>query len=243
MSTKIEWVLNLDGTKGRTWNPITGCSKISRGCVNCYAERMSKRLAGRYGYPKSNPFRVTLRPNRLLQPLSWKKPSMIFLCSMSDLFHPDVPDEFIFQIIDIIKKCPHHTFQILTKRPNRMIEFNNILKKWPDNAWVGVTVEASLYKHRIEQLRKMLAPVKYLSCEPLLDNLGHLDLNGINWVIVGGESGSGARPMESEWATNIRDQCLSFGVPYFFKQWGGMFKKKTGRELEGKVWNQMPFVQ
>ena len=242
MSTKIEWVTNLDGSKGKTWNPITGCSKISRGCKYCYAERMAKRLAGRHGYPKDEPFKVTFHPKRLFQPLEWKKPLMIFLCSMSDFFHNDVPDDYIFQVLDTIKKSPHHTFQILTKRSNRMLEISKKIKQWPSNVWLGITVEAKEYKQRINHLKSTNAPVRFLSCEPLLDDLGHLNLEKIDWVIVGGESGPGSRVMRRDWVISIRDRCVEKGVPYFFKQWGGINKKKAGRKLEGKEWNQMPKI-
>lgn len=240
MTTKIEWVLNLDGTKGKTWNPITGCTKVSTGCNYCYAERMAKRLAGRHGYPKDEPFKLTLHPKRLSQPLAWKKPLMIFLCSMSDFFHEDVPEDYIHQILDVIKKCPHHIFQILTKRSNRMIQINEKIKQWPENVWIGVTVETKEYKYRIDDLKRVNSTVRFISCEPLLGNLGNLNLQFIDWVIVGGESGPKARPIRREWVTGIRDQCLEKNVPYFFKQWGGVNKKANGRRLEGKEWNQMP---
>lgn len=240
MSTKIEWVQNLDGTKGKTWNPITGCTKISPGCQHCYAERMAMRLAGRHGYPLKDPFSVTLHPDRIEQPLRWKKPLTIFVCSMSDYFHEDVPKSFIFNIIEIIEKCPQHIFQILTKRVNRMLEISEEIGYWPDNVWMGATVESKEYEERVESLRKINASIKFLSFEPLLSDLGDLDLDGINWVIVGGESGPKARSMKSEWAINIRDQCLEKNIPYFFKQWGGINKKFNGRKLEGIEWNQMP---
>jgi len=242
MSTKIEWVQNGAGTQGKTWNPISGCSKISRGCKYCYAERMAKRLAGRYGYPEDEPFRVTIHPERTTQPLKWSKPLMIFLCSMSDFFHKDVSDDYIFQILKIIRQCPHHTFQILTKRSNRMLTIDRRIKQWPSNTWLGVTVEGRDYKKRIDYLRLIDGPVRFLSCEPLLEDLGEINLHGIDWVIVGGESGPKARPMRLEWVTKIRDQCLAKKVPYFFKQWGGTNKKATGRKLEGKEWNQMPKI-
>ncbi len=240
MSTKIEWVVNSEGTRGRTWNPVTGCSKISRGCKYCYAKRMAKRLAGRHGYPKKEPFKVTCHSNRLYQPLSWKKPRMIFLCSMSDFFHRDVPTNYILEVLDVIKKCPHHTFQILTKRSSRMVQISKMIKQWPENVWMGVTVEATEYKHRIDHLQLVNARVRFISCEPLLDRVGKLDLAGIDWVIAGGESGPRARPMLREWPINIRDQCLRRNVPYFFKQWGGANKKAAGRKLEGEEWSQMP---
>ncbi len=242
MSTKIEWVLNPDGTQGKTWNPITGCSKISRGCKYCYAERIAKRLAGRHGYPKNDPFKVTTHPERLHQPVGWKKPLMIFLCSMSDFFHPKISDGFIFQILEIIRECPHHTFQILTKRSNRVLQISREIGKWPTNIWLGVTVESKEYKKRTDHLRQIGASVKFISCEPLLEDLGKINLDGIDWVIVGGESGPKPRPMNAKWVINIRDQCIARKVPYFFKQWGGPDKNSAGRKLEGKEWNQMPRI-
>lgn len=233
--SKIEWTES-------TWNPVTGCTKISKGCENCYAERMSKRLAGRYGYSKENPFQVTLHPNRLSQPLKWKGNHIIFVCSMGDIFHKDVPDDYIFEILDVIKKSPNHTYQILTKRADRMLEISEKIGKWPNNVWTGVTVESKSCIKRIDMLKQVKSTVRFLSCEPLLNDLGSLDLERINWVIVGGESGFKARPMSAKWATNLRDQCLKFDIPYFFKQWGGVSKKKTGRMLEGQEWNQMPNV-
>jgi len=242
VTTKIEWVQNADGTQGKTWNPVTGCTKISLGCLHCYAERMAKRLAGRYGYPKDNPFQVTLHPDRLEHPSKWKKPLMIFLCSMSDYFHEDVPEDYIFQVLNIIKQCPQHTFQILTKRSERMLNISQKIKQWPANAWLGVTVEARKYKNRIDHLKQVNASIKFLSCEPLLEDLGKIDLDGIDWVIVGGESGPKSRAMSPKWVPNIRDQCLAKNVPYFFKQWGGKNKKANGRTLEGKEWTQIPIA-
>ncbi|MGE0084867.1 MAG: DUF5131 family protein [Desulfococcaceae bacterium] len=232
-NSKIEWTHS-------TWNPVTGCTKISKGCMNCYAEKMAKRLAGRYGYPKENPFQVTLHPDRLHQPLHWKGRHIIFVCSMGDLFHKDVPDAYLSDILDIIRQCPEHTFQILTKRPERMLQLSGKIGKWPENVWTGVTVESSDCKSRIELLREVKSSVRFLSCEPLLNDLGKMDLKKIDWVIVGGESGCRARPMALEWAANLRDQCVEANIPYFFKQWGGIRKKKAGRILEGKEWNQMP---
>ncbi len=240
MSTKIEWVKNSDGSQGKTWNPITGCSRISLGCQQCYAERMAKRLAGRHGYPKNNPFKVTLHPKRIKQPLNWKKSTMIFVCSMSDFFHKDIPDDYIIDILNVIKSCPQHVFQILTKRENRMLKISRKIKRWPDNVWMGVTVESKKFKKRIDFLRKVNASIKFISCEPLLNDLEKINLEGINWVIVGGESGPNSRPMCIDWVTNIRDQCISNNIPYFFKQWGGVNKKENGRCLEGKVWTQTP---
>lgn len=233
--TKIEWT-------HATWNPVTGCSKISMGCQNCYAERIAKRLAGRYGYPEDNPFKVTLHYNRLQDPILLKKPHIIFVCSMGDLFHKDVPAKFILQVVNIIKQCPHHIFQILTKRERRLLKASQYIGRWPDNSWIGVTIEAKEYKYRMEVLKEISASIKFISCEPLLNSLGDLDLNGIDWVIVGGESGPKARPINVDWIKEIRDQCISNNVPFFFKQWGGFNKKRNGRSLEGIIWNQMPVV-
>jgi protein gp37 len=233
INSGIEWTES-------TWNPVTGCSKISSGCLNCYAERMARRLAGRYGYPKTNPFKVTIHKNRLPQPLKWPGNQMIFVCSMSDLFHTDVPDKFIFAILEIMKECPHHIFQILTKRADRLLEFSKKIDNWPKNVWIGVTVEEKEFIKRIEILKQVDAAVRFLSCEPLLNDLGKIDLNGIDWLIVGGESGPNARPMNLKWVTNLRDQSIKRGIPYFFKQWGGINKKASGRCLEGKIWDQMP---
>lgn len=201
---------------------------------------MAKRLAGRYGYPKDVPFKVTLHPNRISQPLEWKGNHMIFVCSMSDLFHEDVPDDYVYQILDVVAQAPNHTFQILTKREERLIAFSRKISIWPQNVWLGVTVESSAYKYRIEALKEIKSAVRFLSCEPLLDDLGELDLEGIDWVIVGGESGPKARPMHPRWVKKIKDQCQKERIPFFFKQWGGVRKKAAGRSLEGREWNQMP---
>ena len=231
--TDIEWT-------EATWNPVTGCTRISKGCLNCYAERMAKRLAGRYGYDKKDPFKVTLHPNRLAQPMGWRKKNTIFVCSMGDLFHEDVPDDYIVQVFDVMRACAHHTFQVLTKRSERLSQIDLIIGDWPENIWAGVTIESSEYKARIDHLRKVPAKVRYLSCEPLLVDLGPLSLNGIDWVIAGGESGWGARKMSRAWIADIRDQCVAQNTPFFFKQWGGAKKKLNGRVLDGKKWNQYP---
>jgi protein gp37 len=233
--TEMEWT-------GATWNPVTGCTKISTGCRNCYAERMSKRLAGRYGYDKENPFKVTLHPNRLNQPLKWRKPNSIFVCSMGDLFHKEVPDDYIIRIFDVMRACPRHTFQILTKRSERLSQIHPITGGWPPNVWAGVTVEAAENKNRIGHLRKAPAKVRYLCCEPLLGFLGPLPLSGIHWVIAGGESGWGARKLHHDWIADLRDQCVAQNTPLYFKQWGGIRKKLNGRLLDGKEWCQYPRV-
>ena len=228
----IEWTES-------TWNPITGCTKISPGCAHCYAERMAKRLKA-MGQPNyANGFEVTMHEQALALPLSWKKPQVIFVNSMSDLFHEKVPQEFILRIFDVMKRAHWHQFQILTKRSSRLLELNSILP-WAPHIWMGVTVETAEYKYRIQNLQKTGADMKFLSLEPLLGPLGHLPLEDIDWAIVGGESGPGARPMKPEWVTEIRDQCRKEHVSFFFKQWGGVQKKKAGRVLEGQTWDQVP---
>jgi protein gp37 len=224
-----------------TWNPLTGCDKISPGCANCYAERMSLRLRlmGQPNY--KNGFDLTLHPHALELPLRWKKPQRIFVNSMSDLFHKDVPADFIQQVFATMRQASWHRFQILTKRSDRLAELGPTID-WPANVWMGVSVESADYAFRIDHLRGVGAAVRFLSVEPLLGPIPHLDLGRIHWVIVGGESGPGARPMREEWVLGIRDQCRRAGVPFFFKQWGGVNKKKTGRELEGRTWDEMPVL-
>lgn len=230
--SKIEWTES-------TWNPLTGCSKVSPGCKYCYAERMAKRLQA-IGLAKyRNGFKLTLHRDVLTEPLKWMKPQMIFVNSMSDLFHQDVPFEFIQQIFAVMRQAYWHTFQILTKRAERLLELSPLLD-WPENVWMGVSVESSEYVYRIRLLRKTDARTKFLSCEPLLSPLPHLPLEGIQWVIVGGESGPNARPMKREWVIDIRNQCQQAGVAFFFKQWGGPNKRKSGRKLEGRTWNGFP---
>lgn len=314
-NSKIEWT-------DATWNPVTGCTKVSPGCAHCYAERMSKRLAGRCGYPKDDQFRVTLHENRLSEPLHWRKPRMIFVCSMGDLFHEDVPTEYIAECFGVMHTASQHTFQVLTKRPERMLDYRRLLP-WPENVWAGVTCEnQAMAELRIPELLKVPAAVRFVSIEPMLgpidlaewlgcdcitsdrpgwDNYEHTVLcqacegspyrDRIDWVIVGGETGPGARPMHPDWVRSIRDQCQSAGTSFFFKQWGewspeshydpylhkppchagawlpdGRFvdvethdfdaeapvdleeaqwmyrvgKKKAGRELDGRVWDEMP---
>ena len=232
-ATKIEWT-------DATWNPVTGCHKISPGCKHCYAERMSKRLHAA-GMPKyRNGFAVvTTHPDALDIPLRWRKPRAIFVNSMSDLFHDAVPDDFIRQVFAVMTQAHWHRYQVLTKRPERLLALNETLL-WPPQVWLGVSVESDRYVGRIDLLRQTDAAVKFLSLEPLLGPLPSLNLDGIDWVIVGGESGPGARPMAREWAADIRDQCLAAGVPFHFKQWGGVFKKRNGRLLDGREWNDFP---
>ncbi|MCX7756131.1 MAG: phage Gp37/Gp68 family protein [Anaerolineales bacterium] len=230
--SSIEWTES-------TWNPLTGCNKVSPGCKHCYAERMAKRLQAMGQEKYRNGFRLTLHPDTLEDPLRWKQPQMIFVNSMSDLFHQDVPLEFIQQVFDVIRRADWHTFQVLTKRAERLSKLDPQLN-WPENLWLGVSVESADYAFRIDHLRQTRAKIKFLSIEPLLGPIRNLNLTGIHWVIVGGESGPGARPLQREWVTEIRDQCLATKVPFFFKQWGGTNKKKTGRELDGRTWDEVP---
>ena len=236
MSTQsaIEWTES-------TWNPLTGCTKVSPGCKHCYAERMARRLQA-MGQPNyANGFTLTLHEHMLEKPLGWKKPQMIFVNSMSDLFHVDAPLEFIQRAFDVMRRASWHTFQVLTKRSARLLELSPEID-WPGNVWMGVSVETHDYTFRIEHLRHTDAQVKFLSLEPLLGPLPRLDLRGIDWVIVGGESGPGARHLAEEWVIGIRDQCLGAQVPFFFKQWGGVHKKKAGRVLRGHTWDQVPVL-
>jgi len=228
----IEWTES-------TWNPVTGCSKISPGCKHCYAERMAERLQAMGQDNYRNGFALTLQPHMLELPLRWKKPQMIFVNSMSDLFHRDVPLEYIQRVFDVMRRASLHRFQVLTKRSERLVDLDAQLE-WAPNIWMGVSVETDEYKSRIDDLRATGAALKFLSLEPLLGPLQQLDLAGIHWVIVGGESGPGARPMDPMWATDIRDQGLRAGVPFFFKQWGGKNKEQAGRTLEGETWDEMP---
>lgn len=230
--SSIEWTES-------TWNPVTGCTKISDGCKHCYAERMALRLKA-MGQPNYvNGFSVTLHEQMLELPLKWKKPQMIFVNSMSDLFHEDVPAEFIYQVFDIMRQANWHTFQVLTKRAERLQELSPQLP-WNDNIWMGVTVENANYVSRIDNLRRTGAKIKFVSFEPLLSEIADMDMRGIDWAIVGGESGPGARPMEEEWVLEIHQQCFENNVPFFFKQWGGTNKKKAGRILLGQTWDSMP---
>lgn len=224
-----------------TWNPVTGCNKVSPGCKHCYAERMAHRLQAMGQTNYANGFKLTLHEHMLERPLGWKNPSLIFVNSMSDLFHEDVPLIFIQRVFDVMRRASWHRFQILTKRSGRLLELGSQLD-WPPNIWMGVSVETDKYKFRIDHLRQTRAAIKFLSLEPLLGPLLDLDLTGIDWVIVGGESGPGARPMSKKWVVSIRQQCLDANVAFFFKQWGGVRKKKNGRLLEGRTWDQMPSV-
>lgn len=231
-NSTIEWT-------NATWNPVTGCDKISAGCKFCYAERMSARLKA-MGQPNySNGFKLTLQPGMLDRPLAWTNPRLIFVNSMSDLFHRDVPLQYIRRVFGVMQAAYWHEFQVLTKRADRLEELSSSLE-WSDNVWMGVSVENQAVTSRVEHLAASGAKVKFLSIEPLIGEIRDLRLAGIDWVIVGGESGPGARPMQPEWATTIRDLCTNAGVPFFFKQWGGVNKKRTGRLLDGQTWDEMP---
>jgi protein gp37 len=232
--TAIEWTES-------TWNPVTGCTKISAGCMNCYAERMARRLQAMGQRRYRNGFKVTLHPEAIKEPYGWKKPRIVFVNSMSDLFHEEVPLEFIQDIFTVMNDNQQHTFQILTKRSVRLRELAPLLD-WSENIWMGVTIENNNYVNRADDLRQMDANVKFLSLEPLLGPLPDLELTGIDWVIVGGESGPSARPMNPKWVIDIRDRCVTADVPFFFKQWGGVNKKKTGRALQGKTWDNYPKI-
>lgn len=228
-STAIEWT-------DKTWNPTTGCNKVSPGCKHCYAETITKRFHANF----PNGFRFTLHSERLGEPLKWRKPSRVFVNSMSDLFHEQMPISFLAQVFEVMQKADHHVFQILTKRHERLVELAPLLP-WPDNVWMGVSVESQKYAHRVDYLRQVPAKVRFLSCEPLLGPL-ELDLTGIHWVITGGESGLKHRPIKEEWVRSIRDQCQEEGVAFFHKQWGGVRPKSNGRVLDGKTWDEMPAV-
>ena len=231
-TSKIEWTES-------TWNPITGCNKVSPGCKHCYAERMAKRLQAMGQANYVNGFELTLHEHMLERPLQLKKPQQIFVNSMSDLFHENVPLEYIQRVFDVMRRASWHSFQVLTKRSERLLELNDELD-WSDNVWMGVSVEASNYTYRIDHLRATGSSIKFLSLEPLLGPLHNMDLSGIDWVIVGGESGPGARPIKEQWVIDIRDQCVATDVPFFFKQWGGVQKKKNGRMLQNRFWDQLP---
>ena len=230
--SSIEWTES-------TWNPVTGCTKISEGCAHCYAERMARRLKAMGQKNYVDGFKVTLHPHVLDLPLTWKKPQSIFVNSMSDLFHKDIPESFICQVFDVMGRAHWHIFQVLTKRAERLFKLASLLN-WPGNVWMGVTVEDVSCSKRIDYLRHISAAVRFLSLEPLLGPLPDMDLSRIDWVIVGGESGPGARPMNKKWVLDIHEQCRKANVPFFFKQWGGVNKKKAGRLLNGKVYCEMP---
>ena len=238
-NSKIEWT-------EATWNPVTGCTQISPGCAHCYAMRFANRFKGVVGHPYERGFEVQLRAERLRQPIGWKRPRRIFVNSMSDLFHDEVPDTYIRQVFAVMAEARQHTFQVLTKRAERARELAATLP-WPENVWFGVSIENSYWSRRTEALRDVPAAVRFLSCEPLLGPLNNLDLTDIHWVIAGGESGPGARRPKPEWFRSLRDQCAAARVGFFFKQWGAfneegkrVGKKRAGRELDGLVWDGMP---
>lgn len=231
-ASSIEWT-------EATWNPVTGCTKVSPGCKHCYAERMAKRLQA-MGQPRyTDGFRVTLQPDLIELPLRWRQPRLIFVNSMSDLFHEQVPLDYVRRVFEVMAEADHHRFQILTKRAERLAEVAADLP-WPANVWMGVSVESEKYLPRIGRLVQVPAAVRFLSLEPLLGPLDDLPLDGVDWVIVGGESGPRARPMHEEWVRSIRIQCAARQVAFFFKQWGGVQKKRHGRQLDGRTWNEMP---
>jgi len=233
--SKIEWT-------EMTWNPTTGCSKISKGCKHCYAEVMSKRLQA-MGNPKyKNGFDITLHPDTLKIPYIWKKTRIVFVNSMSDLFHEGIPFDYVQKVFQVMNNCPQHIFQVLTKRAEQLSELNSKLD-WSPNIWMGVTVESKEYEYRIDFLKRTSAVVKFLSIEPMIGPTPDLSLSGIDWVIVGGESGFGARPIKKEWVEDIHEQCRQENVPFFFKQWGGINKKKNGRLLNGKTYDGMPKIE
>lgn len=232
--TTIEWT-------DATWNPTTGCNKVSAGCKFCYAEPMTKRLQGMGQEKYKDGFALRIHPYTLSAPYAWRNPRLVFVNSMSDLFHEDVPLAFIKQVFKVMNECPQHTFQVLTKRAERLAKVSKQLN-WTPNIWMGVSVEDSRVTHRIEQLRKTDAVIKFLSCEPLIGALPNLNLKGIDWVIVGGESGHKPRPMEPEWVLDIQRQCTKARVAFFFKQWGGRNKAANGRTLNGRTYDEMPMV-
>jgi protein gp37 len=227
----IEWTEH-------TWNPVTGCDKVSLGCDNCYAERMAVRLKAMGSSRYANGFQVTIHQDKVAEPLRWIKPRMVFVNSMSDLFHPEVPESFIQDVFDVMAQASRHTFQILTKRPQRAASL--LSGQIPRNIWLGTSIETDKYVFRADHLRRINVPIRFLSCEPLLGPLPSLDLSGISWVIVGGESGPGHRAMEADWVREIRDTALESETAFFFKQWGGHTPKAGGRELDGVEWSQWP---
>lgn len=235
--SSIEWT-------EMTWNPVTGCTKISEGCKNCYAATFSKRLKAMGVEKYADGFNVHIHPDTLNEPFTWKKPKVVFVNSMSDLFHEKIPVEFIQRVFKVMKDNPQHVFQVLTKRADVLLYYDKEgLLNWSHNIWMGVSVENDWNKNRIDLLSQTGARTKFLSCEPLIGPIGKMNLENIDWVIVGGESGLKARPMKKEWVIDIKEQCSENNVAFFFKQWGGKNKKKAGRILEGKTWDEMPLVK
>lgn len=231
-SSQIEWT-------DATWNPTTGCDKVSSGCKFCYAESFSRRLKAMGVEKYANEFDFTLHEDVLEEPLRWRKPRYVFVNSMSDLFHEEMPVDFLLRVFDVMREASQHRFQVLTKRADRLVELSPLID-WPSNVWMGVSVESQTYEFRIDRLRQSAACIKFLSLEPLIGPLPNLNLTDIDWVIVGGESGHKPRRIDPDWVRGIRDQCLNASVPFFFKQWGGKNKKKNGRELDGRTWDEMP---
>jgi len=227
------------GWAEESWNPTTGCTKVSPGCRHCWAERMAKRMRGMGVARYANGFRVTTHEDRPQRPLHWAKPRDVYVSFMGDLFHDEVPDEFVARVFDVMTRAPRHRFHVLTKRPERMASLSARLP-WPDNVWAGATVEDAAHVGRADELRKTGAAVKYLVLEPLLGPIDHLDLTGISWLVLGGESGPGARPLDAHWVRSVRDQCVAAGVPFYFKQWGGLHRRANGRVLDGREWAQRP---
>ena len=234
LSSKIEWT-------DATWNPVRGCTKISPGCMHCYAETFAERFRGVKGHPYEQGFDLRLVPEKLTEPFGWRSPKLVFVNSMSDLFHAKVPLDFLKQVLGVMADTPQHTYQVLTKRSARLPKIADKLD-WPPNLWLGVSVEDAEHLYRVDHLRAVAAAVRFLSCEPLLGSLACLDLTDIGWVITGGESGPHARPLDQEWVREIRDLCIAAEVPFFHKQWGGRTPKQGGRELDGLLWNEMPAV-
>lgn len=230
--SRIEWT-------EATWNPVTGCHQVSPGCAHCYAKTFAERWVGIPGHPYEQGFDLRLWPDRLEQPGKWKRPRMIFVNSMSDLFHEGIPDEYIARVFDVMVEAEQHVFQVLTKREDRLVELAPFLP-WAENIWMGVSIENRRFVHRADRLREVPAAVRFISAEPLLGALEGLDLTAIDWLIAGGESGAGHRPMRSEWVRALREQCRDADVAFFFKQWGGRTPKAGGRELDGQTWNDMP---
>lgn len=242
----IEWT-------DATWNPVTGCTEVSPGCDHCYARVFSERWRGIKGHHFEQGFDIRLWPERLQHPINWKKPRLIFVNSMSDLFHKDVPDDFVLQVFSVMAQANWHTFQVLTKRPNRLVhlvpkitahisEHVQYSGRWPQHIWVGVSVEDMRYQWRVNQLRKVPAAIRFVSAEPLLDSLKELDITNIHWLIAGGESGSGHRACDPVWVEELRDRCSKEAVAFFFKQWGGRTPKAGGRQLDGRTWDEFPTV-
>lgn len=231
-NSNIEWT-------DATWNPVTGCTQVSPGCDHCYALTFAERFRGVAGHPYGQGFDLKLWPERIERPLQWKRPRRIFVNSMSDLFHKDVPDTYIRRVFEVMEQANWHTFQVLTKRSARLARLAPDLP-WPKHIWAGVSIESDQYYWRLRHLRLVPAAVRFISAEPLLGPLTHIDLTGLSWVIVGGESGHGHRPCEADWVRAIRDKCVQDGIPFFFKQWGGRTPKSGGRTLDGQTWDEYP---